>query len=113
LTFVLDIKCDYLDRTNALWLHLARVYLAEPQTLIADEPFAGLDNAQTSKCMYILERIRDRGTGILITDHKPEAMLRCAQRIYIIQEGRIVYEDTSEAARLSAEAKQLYFRARV
>ena len=113
LTFVLDLKRKDFDRTNALWLHLARAFLANPKALIADEPFAGLDVAQVTTCIRVLETIRARGTGILITDHRPKAMLTCAQRVYIIQDGRIVYEGTPEEARLSPEAKELYFRARV
>ena len=110
LTFVLDLERGDVDRQNALWLLLARAYLAKPQVLIADEPFAGLDDAQIAKCIYILEQIRERGAGILITDHRPGAILRCAQRVYIIQEGRLVYEGTPDAVRSSAQAQGLYFR---
>jgi lipopolysaccharide export system ATP-binding protein len=110
LTGLLDKRPSQMDGPARMFLLLARSYLANPHFLIVDEPFAGLGYAQVAQCVRMLQDLRTRGTGILLTDHNPGMLLDIAQTIHIMQEGTIVYTDRSEAARSSDVARKLYFR---
>lgn len=112
LTCILDKHPAEMSRTDALWLHVARAFLSNPRFLIVDEPFSGLSHQEIRHCLRILRMMCAAGSGVLLTDHNAAALLHCADAVHIIQDGRIVYADSAERARVSAEAKRLYFRTR-
>ena len=101
-----------MEMGDAMKLLLAGAFISRPRFLIVDEPFAGLDVHERRHCMAILRKIRERGAGILVTDHDPAALLELADVVHIIRDGAIVYSDSAEAARTSTEARRLYFRKR-
>jgi ABC-type lipopolysaccharide export system ATPase subunit len=110
LTRLLDQRpCD-MAGSDRVFLALALAYVQEPQFLIVDEPFPGLSAFDLVHCVAILRRFRERGTGILLTDHNAHAILEIADTISIIRDGSIVFSSSAQEARASAEATKLYFR---
>jgi ABC-type lipopolysaccharide export system ATPase subunit len=101
-----------MSPADVVQLHLARAYLVDCGFFLADEPFAGLDANDVAHCVAILNELRDRGTGIVVTDHNWKPLLACADTAHVMQDGAIVYSDTAAAARVSSEARRLYFRSR-
>lgn len=93
-----------------MFLALALAYVQGPQFLIVDEPFPGLCAFDLVHCVAILRRFRERGTGILLTDHNARAILDIADTVSIIRDGTIVFSGSSHETRVSAEATKLYFR---
>ena len=112
LSHLLEKRPSAMTQPDAVRLLLAQAYVVDPRFLIIDEPFAGLDGREVAECTAIVRALRVRGTGILITDHHPAAILAAADRVHIIQDGAILYSDTVEAARTSVDAALLYFRKR-
>jgi ABC-type lipopolysaccharide export system ATPase subunit len=110
LTSLLDTAPSRMQAAGSVKLLLAKAYFSGARFLVVDEPFAGLDRSAIDHCIAILERMRDEGAGILLTDHHTQPILQVADRIHIMRDGAIVYSETAEAARASPQAEQLYFR---
>jgi lipopolysaccharide export system ATP-binding protein len=67
-----------------------------PQFLLLDEPFAGVDPIAVAEIQQIIAQLRDRGMGILITDHNVRETLEITERSYIMREGQILASGTAE-----------------
>jgi ABC-type lipopolysaccharide export system ATPase subunit len=91
LTRLLDRRPSDMQKSDQLFLALAQVYLQKPLFLMIDEPFPGLSIPDLQQCMAILRRFRDVGTGILVTDHSPRAILEIADTVSILSNGVIAY----------------------
>jgi lipopolysaccharide export system ATP-binding protein len=76
-------------------LEITRSLVTSPKLLLLDEPFAGVDPIAVSEIQDIVVRLRDRGIGILITDHSVRETLSITDRAYIISNGRILAHGTS------------------
>jgi ABC-type branched-subunit amino acid transport system ATPase component len=74
------------------WLELARVELAGPRYLLADEPSAGLNDAETDRLAGHLRDLRDQGVGIALVDHKVDFLRATADRALVLSLGRVVAE---------------------
>ena len=112
LLALLDKNPRQMEAADVVRLLLAKAYLARPRFLIVDEPFAGLSSAEVDQCVAIMQRMRERGTGVVVTDHHWSPILEMADTAHIIQNGAIVFSASADAARTSAEARRLYFRRR-
>jgi lipopolysaccharide export system ATP-binding protein len=73
------------------------VGLSGPSYLLLDEPFAGVDPLAVADLQNLISRLRDRGMGLLITDHNVRETLAITDRAYILTEGRILASGSSEA----------------
>ena len=71
--------------------------------MLLDEPFVGIDPIAVSEIQDIVSRLRDRGLGVLITDHNVRETLRITDRAYIMYEGRILLQGTAEE-----QAREIY-----
>lgn len=98
LTRLLDRHPVNMNRSDQLFLALAQAYLQKPLFLMIDEPFPGLSSHDLQQCITILRRLRNAGTGILVTDHNPQAILEIADTVSILSEGVIAYSGTARAA---------------
>jgi lipopolysaccharide export system ATP-binding protein len=76
-------------------LEITRSLVTSPKLLLLDEPFSGVDPIAVSEIQEIVLRLRERGIGIIITDHNVRETLSITDRAYIIYEGRILRQGTS------------------
>ena len=93
-----DLTVGYLRR-----LELARAIAARPVLLLADEPCAGLNPAETEEICDILRRVRDRGTTVFLVEHDMEAVMRISDRVIVLDAGARIAEGTP--AEVSSDPK--------
>ncbi|HEY4246371.1 MAG TPA: LPS export ABC transporter ATP-binding protein [Lacunisphaera sp.] len=89
-------------------LEIARALVTRPRFLLMDEPFAGVDPISVAEVQKIILDLKQRGIGVLITDHNVRETLRIVDRAYIVNKGRIMTEGTSEFLINDAQARELY-----
>jgi len=77
-------------------LEIARALVTDPAVIMLDEPFSGVDPKKVSDIKQMIARMRDRGIGILLTDHNVRDTLSITDRAYIIDEGVILMHGTPE-----------------
>jgi len=87
---------------------IARALASDPKFMLLDEPFAGIDPLAVEDIMKIVVNLRKRGIGVLITDHNVHETLSIVDRAYLLFEGRILKEGTSEFLANDPEARKLY-----
>jgi len=118
-------KCDrYLDElnithiANSLGYHLsggerrrteiARTLVTDPKFILLDEPFAGVDPIAVEDIQSIVHGLKDRGIGVLITDHNVHETLSITDRAYLLFEGRILKEGTADILAEDENVRKLY-----
>ena len=89
-------------------LEIARALTRNPSVLMLDEPFAGVDPLAVADIQEIVQYLRERGMGILITDHNVRETLHIVDRAYILNEGKILLEGDSETIAESPVARKFY-----
>lgn len=89
-------------------VEIARCLALEPQFILLDEPFAGVDPLAVADIQEIVQYLRQRGMGILITDHNVRETLQIVDRAYILNEGKILLEGDSSTIATSPVAKKFY-----
>jgi len=89
-------------------VEIARALATEPKFLLLDEPFAGVDPIAVFDIQSIIERLRKKGLGILITDHNVRETLRITDRAYIMNEGEILVSGGSDYLVNNEDAKRIY-----
>jgi lipopolysaccharide export system ATP-binding protein len=89
-------------------LEIARALTTKPDFLLLDEPFAGIDPIAVEDIQSVIFSLRDRGMGILITDHSVRETLATTNRAYIMFEGRVLVEGTAEHLSQDEEARRIY-----
>ena len=80
----------------------------EPKFLLLDEPFVGIDPIAVGEIQEIIQRLRRRGLGLLITDHSVRETLRSTDRAYILYEGKILLSGTARELAVDATARRIY-----
>lgn len=90
-------------------VEIARALAAEPHFILLDEPFTGVDPIAIQDIQGIVQQLRTRGIGILITDHNVQATLRITERAYIIADGEIKASGNSTDLPNDPNAKRYYF----
>jgi lipopolysaccharide export system ATP-binding protein len=89
-------------------LEIARALVTNPKFLLLDEPFVGIDPITVDDIQKIIRSLRDRGLGILITDHNVRETLEIIDRAYIIYEGEILLEGSAKELLENPKAKKVY-----
>jgi lipopolysaccharide export system ATP-binding protein len=89
-------------------LEITRALVTSPKLLMLDEPFAGIDPIAVYEVQKIIRKLKDRGLGILITDHNVRETLKLVDRAYLIHKGEVVYEGTGEAMLNDPKAREIY-----
>jgi len=87
---------------------IARALATDPKFILLDEPFAGVDPIAVEDIMNIVQELRARNIGVLITDHNVHETLSIVDRAYLLYEGEVLMEGTSDALASDPEAKKLY-----
>jgi len=93
-------------------LEITRTLTTNPKLILLDEPFSGVDPIAVEEIQNILFRLRDRGIGILITDHAVGEMLATCDRSYIINEGKIFRHGSAETLSSDPEVRKIYLGTR-
>jgi lipopolysaccharide export system ATP-binding protein len=87
---------------------IARALVLEPRFILLDEPFAGIDPLAVLDIQEIIAQLKQRGIGVLISDHNVRETLTVCDRAYILNEGRILEEGTPSAIAHSPRARAIY-----
>jgi lipopolysaccharide export system ATP-binding protein len=89
-------------------LEITRALVTSPKLLMLDEPFAGIDPIAVYEVQKIIRKLRERGLGILITDHNVRETLKLVDRAYLIHKGQVIYDGTGEAMLNDPKAREIY-----
>jgi lipopolysaccharide export system ATP-binding protein len=89
-------------------LEIARALALEPRVMLLDEPFAGVDPIAVSDIKRIVGHLRERGIGVLITDHNVRETLDICDRAYIINEGQVIAQGSPAELLQNAEVRAVY-----
>lgn len=89
-------------------LEIARALCSQPDFMLLDEPFAGIDPIAVAEIQKLVLKLRDMGIGILITDHNVRDTLKITDRAYILNEGQIIEEGTPQIIAESEQARNIY-----
>ena len=87
---------------------IARALAAKPSIMLLDEPFAGIDPLSISDIRDLVKDLKQRGIGVLITDHNVRETLGICDRAYIISEGRVLAEGTPAEIVANADVRKVY-----
>ena len=111
LTHVAQSLGETLSGGERRRAEIARSLLPRPRFMLFDEPFAGVDPINVGELQKEISRLRERGLGVLITDHNVRDTLRICDRAYIIASGHILEEGTPQAIASSERARSVYLGA--
>ena len=115
-TLLSELDIAYVRHTKAYQLsggerrrtEIARCLVIEPRFILLDEPFAGIDPIAVIDIQRILQKLRERGIGVLITDHNVRETLAITDRAYIINDGQIFRAGTPDELTRDEEVKRVY-----
>jgi lipopolysaccharide export system ATP-binding protein len=89
-------------------LEITRALVTSPKLLLLDEPFSGIDPIAVYEVQKIVRRLKERGLGILITDHNVRETLKLVDRAYLIHRGEVICEGTGEFLVNDSKAREIY-----
>src|SRR6266705_2540889 len=89
-------------------LEITRALVTSPKLMLLDEPFSGIDPIAVYEVQKIIRRLKERGLGILITDHNVRETLKLVDRAYLIHKGEVVYEGAAEELVNDPKAREIY-----
>ena len=89
-------------------VEIARALAAEPSFILLDEPFAGVDPISVSDIMDIIRQLKDRGIGVLITDHSVRETLAICEKAYIVCGGHIIAEGGADEVLANEQVRKIY-----
>ncbi|MFC0322690.1 LPS export ABC transporter ATP-binding protein [Gallibacterium melopsittaci] len=89
-------------------VEIARALAANPKFILLDEPFAGVDPISVLDIKNIIQALRDRGLGVLITDHNVRETLDVCERAYIVSEGKMIANGTPQQVLADEHVKRVY-----
>jgi lipopolysaccharide export system ATP-binding protein len=89
-------------------VEIARALATEPQFILLDEPFAGVDPISVIDLQNIIAHLKDRGIGILITEHKVRDTLEICDRAYILNEGIVIADGSTHDIVANQQVRQVY-----
>lgn len=111
-----EFSIEHLRRTPALALsggerrrvEIARCLAAEPKYLLLDEPFAGVDPIAVGDIRALVAHLKERGIGVLITDHNVRETLEIVDRAYILHDGTVLMNGTKEEVVQDKNVRRVY-----
>jgi len=111
-----ELSIDHLSKQKAYTLsggerrrvEITRALVTEPKFILLDEPFAGIDPIAVEDIQKIVQHLKEKGIGVLITDHNVHETLSITDRSYLLCEGKILKSGTSEFLASDEEARKIY-----
>ena len=104
-----DQQASTLSGGERRRLEIARCLASDPQIILLDEPFTGIDPVTIHSIQDIIAQLRDEGISILLTDHRERETLTITDRSYIICAGQVLVEGDAETVLSHPRAQQEYF----
>lgn len=105
------VRKNYGDRLSGgerRRTEIARCLAIDPKFIMLDEPFAGVDPIAVEDIQYIVYKLKEKNIGILITDHNAPETLSITDRAYLLFEGKILFQGTSEQLAENPEVREKY-----
>jgi lipopolysaccharide export system ATP-binding protein len=111
-----DFSITHIRRAPALALsggerrrvEIARCLAADPKYLLLDEPFAGVDPIAVSEIRHLVQDLKQRGIGVLITDHNVRETLEIVDRAYILHDGQVLMSGTADEVVRDENVRRVY-----
>jgi lipopolysaccharide export system ATP-binding protein len=108
ITALRDQRADSLSGGQKRRLEITRALVTHPDFILLDEPFAGLDPIVVLEIQRIIAKLKQRGIGVIITDHNTRETLGVCDIIYLLDKGRILEEGDPRTIASSERAKEVY-----
>jgi lipopolysaccharide export system ATP-binding protein len=108
LLHLIDARADSLSGGERRRVEIARALATNPEFLLLDEPFTGIDPIAVAEIQVMIRQLRDRGLGILITDHQVRETLAIVDRAYILNSGDIVVSGSATEVMENELARRFY-----
>jgi len=108
LTEKADLRGDTLSGGERRRVEITRALVLDPKFMLLDEPFAGIDPIAVIDIQKIIEQLKSRGIGIIITDHNVRETLSICDHAYIIKDGGIIREGTPREIAADDQVRQIY-----
>ncbi|ADH86872.1 LPS export ABC transporter ATP-binding protein [Desulfurivibrio alkaliphilus] len=108
LGYLADNPAHSLSGGERRRVEIMRALAMQPRFILLDEPFAGIDPLSVADLQQIIKDLKNRGLGVLISDHNVRETLAVCDRAYIVNHGRILTSGTAEDIIRCPEARQLY-----
>jgi lipopolysaccharide export system ATP-binding protein len=108
LSHLADRAATKLSGGERRRVEITRALARQPSYMLLDEPFVGIDPIAVAEIQDIVGRLRQRGLGVLITDHNVRETLRITDRAYIMYEGRILLQGTAGELANDSRAREIY-----
>ena len=108
IAYVRHTKAYQLSGGERRRTEIARCLVIEPRFILLDEPFAGIDPIAVIDIQRMVQKLRERGIGVLITDHNVRETLAITDRAYIINDGKIFRAGTPDELTRDREVKRVY-----
>jgi len=89
-------------------VEITRALVTNPLFILLDEPFSGIDPIAVAECQEIIKELRDKGLGILLTDHNVRETLAITDRSYLMADGKILIAGTKDDLISNPQAREIY-----
>jgi lipopolysaccharide export system ATP-binding protein len=111
-----ELKITHLKGNKAYTLsggekrrvEITRALVTNPMFILLDEPFSGIDPIAVAECQEIIKELRDKGLGVLVTDHNVRETLTITDRSYLMADGNILISGTKDELISSPKAREIY-----
>ncbi|MGH7321178.1 MAG: LPS export ABC transporter ATP-binding protein [Candidatus Rokuibacteriota bacterium] len=101
-------RADTLSGGERRRLEITRALISSPNYLLLDEPFTGIDPIAIGEIQGIVSRLKQKGIGVLITDHNVRETLQITDRSYVLYGGQILVSGTSRELATNERAREIY-----
>src|SRR5690348_8203846 len=108
IAHIADQKGISLSGGERRRVEIARALAANPRFMLLDEPFAGVDPISVGEIQRIVRHLRDRGIGVLVTDHNVREALGICEHAYILNEGKVLARGTPAEILTHKEVREVY-----
>jgi lipopolysaccharide export system ATP-binding protein len=105
---LMNQKANQLSGGERRRLEITRALATNPSFILLDEPFAGIDPLAVIDIKNIIEHLKNRGIGILISDHNVRETLEACDKAYILNDGKIIESGSPEKIVSSKTARRIY-----